>query len=162
MKAMPEMATGGPVLTRNSSEFEVGGRLAAIRSRRGLSQGTVARLAGIPPSYLSRIETGHVHPTFSTVLRLMGALHAELDELSDPDAIHPLRHAACPVTAQGRCLLELIRTETQVARAEGREVYSLRELRLLQELAAFMRKGRPDRVRAIEMLIEELIEKPTA
>ena len=149
-------------MTRNSSDFEVGPRLAAVRAHRGMSQGTVARLAGLPPSYLSRIETGRVHPTFTTVLRVMGALHAELDELTDADEARPPRHPACPITAHGRCLLELVRSETQVARADGREVYSLREMRLLNELATFMRRGSPERVRAIEMLLEELIGKPSS
>ena len=56
-------------------------------------------------------------------------------------------------------MLELVRREADVARAEGREVYSIRELNLLHDLAAWMRKASPERVRAIELLIGELLEK---
>jgi transcriptional regulator with XRE-family HTH domain len=156
---MPSMAMGGAALTRNSTEFEIGPRLAGIRASRGLSQGSAARLADLAPAYLSRIETGHIHPTFTTVLRVLDALHADLDDLRAPDAVRPRHHAACPVTARGGCLLELTRTTAEVARAEGREAYSLREVQILRDLATFMRTAPPERVRAIEMLLQELLSK---
>ena len=146
-------------MTRNSPKFDVGARFAAIRSRRGLSQGTASRLAGLAPAYLSRIETGHVNPTFTTVMRLLDALHADLEDLRAPDHVRPPNRPACPLTARGACLLELMRTDAEVVRAEGREVYSIREVRILQDLASFMRKATPERVRAIEMLLQELLGK---
>jgi len=156
---MPWKATGGLAMTRNSSELDVGARLAAIRAQRGLSQGTTSRLAGLAPAYLSRIETGHVHPTFTTVMRVLDALHAELEDLRAPDDVRPRSHPACPITAHGHCLLELLRTDAEVARSEGREVYSMREVRILQDVATFMRKATPERVRAIEMLLQELLAR---
>lgn len=155
---MPWKETEGRALTRNSSEIDLGPRLASVRARRGLSQGTVARLAGLPASYLSRIETGHVHPTFGTVKRVLDAMHSGFEEITAPDDLRPTLATVCPVTGEGQCLLELIRSEIEVARAEGREVYSLREVKLLRGLARFMRKASPERVRAIEMLLEELLE----
>ena len=146
-------------MTRNSAEFEVGPRLAGIRASRGLSQGSAARLADLAPAYLSRIETGHVHPTFATVMRVLDALHADLEDLRAPDEARPRNHAACPVTLHGGCLLELLRSGAEVARAEGREVYSLREVQILRDLATFMRTASPERVRAIEMLLQELLAK---
>lgn len=144
-------------MARNSSEFEVGPRLAGIRGSRGLSQATIARRAELSPAYLSRIETGHVHPTFATVMRVLDALRADLDELRAPDDVRPRTHPACPVTGQGHCLLELVRSGAELARAEGREMYSIREVQLLRELATFMRTATPERVRAIEMLLRELL-----
>jgi len=144
-------------MTRNSLEFDVGARLAAIRASRGLSQGTTARFAELAPAYLSRIETGHVHPTFTTVMRVLDALRADLEDLRAPDDVRPRSHPACPITARGGCLLELVRTGAEVARAEGREVYSMREVQILRDLATFMRTGTPERVRAIEMLLKELL-----
>jgi transcriptional regulator with XRE-family HTH domain len=156
---MPSKGTRGAAMTRNSSNFEVGQRLAGIRASRGLSQGSAARLADLAPAYLSRIETGHVHPTFTTVMRVLDALHADLDDLRAPEDALPRKHAACPVTAHGGCLLALMRTGAEVARAEGHEVYSLREVQILRDLAAFMRTASPERVRAIEMLLQELLGK---
>ena len=144
-------------MTRNSPGIDVGARLAAIRACHGLSQGTAARLAELAPAYLSRIETGHVHPTFATVMRVLDALHADLDDLRAPDDVRPRRHGACPVTAHGGCLLELVRGGVEVGRAEGREIYSLREVQILRDLATFMRTATPERVRAIEMLLQELL-----
>ena len=148
-------------MTRNSSEFEVGAKLAAIRARHGLSQGTAARLAGIAPGYLSRIETGHVHPTFATVMRVLEALHADLDDLRVPDTARAHHHSVCPVSARGDCLLQLVRSNAEVGRAEGREAYSVREIAILRSLATFMLTGTPERVRAIELLLQELLEKPS-
>ena len=143
----------------NSSEFDVGGRLAAIRARNGVSQGNVARRAEIAPAYLSRIETGHVHPTFATVMRLLDALHADLEDLRSPDDDRPHHRPGCPVTQSGCCLTRLVRGNAEVARAEGREVYSPREMRLFRQLATFMRTATPERVRAIEVLLEEMLQK---
>lgn len=53
----------------------------------------------------------------------------------------------------------MIRTGAEVARAEGHEVYSMREVQILHDLATFMRKATPERVRAIEMLVQELVGK---
>jgi hypothetical protein len=50
-----------------------------------------------------------------------------------------------------------MRTSAEVARAEGREAYSLREVQILRELLTFMRAATPERVRAIEMLLQELL-----
>ena len=144
-------------MTRNSPEIQVGLRLAGIRANRGLSQGTVARRAELSPAYLSRIETGHVHPTFTTVMRVLDALQADLEELRAPDDVRPRTQPACPVTGHGSCLLELVRSGAELARAEGHEMYSLREVQLLRELATFMRTATPERVRAIEMLLRELL-----
>lgn len=146
-------------MTRNSPEFEVGPRLAAIRARHGLSQGTAARLAGLAPAYLSRIETGRVHPTFGTVMRVLDAMHADLDDLHAPDSHPAHRHPTCPVSGHGQCLLQLIRGSAEIVRADGRESYTPREINILRSLAKFMRTGTPERVRAIEMLLQELLEK---
>ena len=146
-------------MTRNSSEFNVGARLASLRAARGQSQGTTARLAELSPAHLSRIETGHVRPTFATVLRVLGALHAGFGDLRGGDDVRPQAHPGCPVTGHGGCLLEMIRTGAEVARAEGHEAYSIREIQILRDLATFMRTAPPERVRAIEMLLQELLRK---
>ena len=153
---------GPAVLTRNSSEFDVGARLASLRAGRGQSQGTTARLADLSAAYLSRIETGRVHPTFATVIRVLDALHADLGELHALEGPRPRGHPACPVTDQGHCLLGIVRGAAEVVRADGREAYSPREIRILRDLAAFMRTATPQRLRVIEMLLQELIGRPAA
>jgi len=149
-------------MTRNPPQFDVGGRLASLRSGRGQSQGTTARLADLSPAYLSRIETGRVNPTFATVVRVLDALHADIRDLAALDDARPRGRPGCPVTAQGRCLLGIVRGAAEVIRADGREAYSPREIQILRDVATFMRTATPERVRAIETLLQELIGRPAA
>ena len=90
---------------------------------------------------------------------MLDALHADLEELRSPDDGPAPHRPGCPVTASACCLVRLVRGNAEVARAEGKEVYTQREVRLLNRLARFMRDATPERVRSIEMLVEELIEK---
>jgi transcriptional regulator with XRE-family HTH domain len=132
---------------------EVGRRLAAARLRRGLSQGTVARQAGIAPSYLSRLETGRVHPTFRTVVRVARTLRVDLDELVAGPS-ERFSRGACPVTREGLCVLDLIQAESH-ARRPGEEAFYPRHVKLLRRLADWMQDASSERLRAIEIVLEE-------
>jgi transcriptional regulator with XRE-family HTH domain len=132
-------------------DHDVGRRLAAARLQRGLVQSTVARDAGLAPSYLSRIETGKVQPTFPTVMQVVRALGADAAEIVDPGAKLGKRRGPCPVTAKGRCLLDLIKP------VAGDEQYTPRELRLLRQFALWIKGAEPGRVRAMEILLEDLL-----
>lgn len=147
-------------MPRRSAVPDVGSRLAAARRRRGLSQGTVARLAGIAPSYLSRIETSKVQPTFRTVLRVAGALKVSPEEIIGPGPVSQ-DDGACPISTSGRCMLDLIRSPAQVTRMTSGEVYTPREIRLLQRLADWMQGAGPDRLRAMEVLLDEMLRGRT-
>jgi transcriptional regulator with XRE-family HTH domain len=132
---------------------DIGRRLAAARLQRGVSQGMVGQRAGIAPSYISRLETGKVQPTFRTVQRLATALRISLHELSNrPDP----RRGGCPVTSSAACLLDLMRTEVEIEHGVEGEAFTPRQIRLLKRFAFWLRKAAPDRQRAIEVLIDEL------
>ena len=77
-----------------------------------------ARLVGIAPSYLSRIETGRVHPTVRTAVRLASALKISLDALSGP-ALPGHGRRPCPVSRGGHCFLDVLRAETAAPVASG-------------------------------------------
>lgn len=143
-------------MTRETTLPKIGRRLASARLRRGLSQGTVARLAGIAPSYLSRIENGRVQPTFPTVLKVARAARAGFEEILALDADGPDPRGACPISVSGNCMLDLIRSDAEVGRIASGETYSPRELRLLKRLAAWMKSAKPDRLRAMEILLDDL------
>ena len=134
---------------------DIGRRLCAARLQRGLSQGTVARLAGIGPSYLSRIENGRIQPSFRTVVRVQRALRADFEELAGPEQKSRGR-GACPVSNRGRCLLDLIRSETDPAALEVEESYTPRQVRLLRRMAEWVRAAPGDRLRVMEILLEDL------
>ncbi len=55
--------------------------LRHIRERRGLTQGQLAKLCGVPRSTVGNIETGESNPTLSVLGRLAAALQLSLEEL---------------------------------------------------------------------------------
>jgi transcriptional regulator with XRE-family HTH domain len=137
----------------SDTQVQIGRRLRSARLQRGLSQGTVARRAGIAPSYLSRVETESVQPTFRTVLRIHHALRADVAELLGQEQDE--REGACPVSASGHCMLDLVRSESDASRLAD-EYYTPREIRLLRRMAAWMKSVKQDRLRAMEVLFEDL------
>lgn len=137
-------------MTSEATAHEVGQRLAAARLQRGLAQSTVAQSAGLAPSYLSRIETGKVQPTFPTVMQIVRALGADPSEIMDVKPKVGKRDGPCPVTAKGRCLIDLIKPIAE------EEQYSPREIRLLRRFARWIKSSAPNRLRAMEILLEDL------
>lgn len=144
-------------MTSTTSDFRIGKRLGSVRAQRGLSQGTVSRLAGIAPSYLSKIENGRIQPTFPTLWRIMGALHADFDELLGNDTGAVRRRPGCPISSSGECLAQLIRSEAEVARDRRRIFVSTREVTLLHDLLGWLNRTSPDHARALEVLLEEVV-----
>ncbi len=140
-------------MTSKPTGFDIGRRLGSARAQRGMSQGTLSRLSGLAPSYVSRIENGHVQPTLATVLKILHALRMGLDELIAPEpaarALQP-----CPVSPRGSCLLELIRSEAEVARDARHLFFSPREVAVLRALAGWMKEAPGERVRAVTTVIE--------
>jgi len=143
-------------MTRPPVHADVGQRLAAARARRQVSQGTVARLAGLAPSYLSRIETSKVHPTFATVQRVAAALDISLEELAGPKRRTRDRKGVCPVSEGGRCLLDLIHADAVRARRQGIEAFSPRQVRLLRSFAAWLQQAPSDLQGAMGVLLDTL------
>ena len=71
-----------PPLPAVTASGEFGDRLRRLRAARRLSVRRLARLVAVSPSYLSRIERGHVPPPSErTITRLARALSIEPDEL---------------------------------------------------------------------------------
>jgi transcriptional regulator with XRE-family HTH domain len=141
--------SGSDEMTPEASAH-VGRRLAAARLQRGLAQGDVAQRCGLAASYLSRIENGKIQPAFRTVMQIVGVLGADMSEIVGPDLPGKRPHGPCPVTA-GRCLLDMIAAEAD------HEHYSPREVRLLRRFAAWLKSAEPSRVRAIEVLLDDLM-----
>ena len=136
------------------AETKIGRRLGALRAGRGLSQGTVARLSGIAPSYLSRVESGKVQPTFPTLWRIMRALRADFTELLGPETAKEPRRGGCPVSGSGQCFLDLLRSDQEVAGDTTRTLYTAREVRFLSRVATWMKRARADRLRAFESVLD--------
>jgi transcriptional regulator with XRE-family HTH domain len=78
--------------------------LRRVRDRRGLTQGQLAKLCGVPRSTLAQIETGISNPTLSVLARLASALQLTLEELlSPPSARGQLyRRGSLPIISKGK------------------------------------------------------------
>lgn len=139
-------------MTEDAKTFDLGRRLEAARLIRGLTQSELARRAGLAPSYLSRLENGKVQPTFRTVLHIVRVMGADFDELVGPAPRKGKARGACPVTPKGQCLLDMMRPTLEMD--SGR--YSPRELRLLRRFATWIKAAPGDRLRAMEILLEDL------
>ncbi len=132
--------------------------ILAARLRRGLSQRLVARRSGLDPGYLSRIEHGKIRPTLETALRIAEALGVPLEEI----LALPLAGAntgPCPVSASGRCLIDLMDSGDKPGLQNQIEHYSLRQLRLLRQFAALLAHSDQDVLRAFETLIRKVGDK---
>jgi DNA-binding XRE family transcriptional regulator len=62
---------------------QIGKNLAAIRKARGLTQKSAAISAGLGRVSLAKVETGKVEPSFATVVKLLAAMGAPVQELHD-------------------------------------------------------------------------------
>jgi transcriptional regulator with XRE-family HTH domain len=142
-------------MRKRSRMQEIGKRIATGRFQQGFSQSLVARRAGIDPSYLSRIETGKVHPTVGTAMRIAEALGISLADLlsaSPPDQ----RQKPCPVSPSGRCFLDLI--DSGAGSRRSPETFSPRQIRLLRRFAGWVQQGDPTLLKALEVLAGEILD----
>ena len=140
-----------------SKEMVIGRRIVAWRQRRGLSQATVSRRAGLNQSYLSRLESGKIQPTLRTVQRVATALRTPLTELLGPAP--PTRtERPCPVSRGGQCLMDLVDTGAEFTRGDGPERYSSRQLRLIRRFTALVGRNERKMLTAFEVLIGRVLE----
>jgi len=66
---------------RHFEKLKIGGVLQRFRSARGMTQGELALSAGVPRSYVSRIENDHLLPGPRLASRLAAALAVEIRDL---------------------------------------------------------------------------------
>ncbi|MFF9208807.1 MULTISPECIES: helix-turn-helix domain-containing protein [unclassified Streptomyces] len=71
---------------------EVGRRLRALRTMRGLSLSELARRSGVGKGTLSELESGTRNPTLETLYALTTALNQPLSAVLSDDPPHPGQH----------------------------------------------------------------------
>lgn len=74
-----------------ASVADAAAELRAARSRAGLTEQRLARLAGTTAATLSAYESGRKHPTAATLARLLAACGARLEIMPAPP--RPTSHA---------------------------------------------------------------------
>ena len=62
---------------------KVGGRIRTLREGQDLSQEKLAKMVGMDPTYLSRVEQGKRNPTVKLLTKIACGLGVELKELFD-------------------------------------------------------------------------------
>jgi transcriptional regulator with XRE-family HTH domain len=67
-------------------------RLRKLRERSGMSQYALAKRSGISKQSISNFELGNREPSWVTVQRLVLALEANFEDLTDPDIELPEVH----------------------------------------------------------------------
>ena len=68
-------------MANNSLQINVGKQIQKIRESKGLSQQDLAAKCNFEKSNMSRLETGRVNPTLSTLEKVAKALDISLVEL---------------------------------------------------------------------------------
>ena len=64
-----------------SESEKLGNNLKRIRTKKGVTQGNIARSLGVSRSFVSNIENGKTNPTLATISKLAKALGIPSDEL---------------------------------------------------------------------------------
>ncbi len=65
----------------NEASKQLGQNLKRIRTKKGISQGDIARDLDVSRGYISTIENGKTNPTLSTIAKIAKALGVTNDEL---------------------------------------------------------------------------------
>lgn len=60
---------------------KLGLNLKRIRTKKGISQGDIAKELGVSRGFISTIENGKTNPTLSTIAKLAKMLGVKLEEL---------------------------------------------------------------------------------
>ncbi len=144
-------------MTHQSTQPDLGQRIAAHRSELGISQTAVAERAGLAPSYLSRIENGKIYPTMPTAQKIATALRVPLSELLESTPPQK-KNQGCPVTAKGMCLIDLIDPKWDLGSERRGERYTPRQIRLMRRFTALVREGSPELLKSLEVVVGGLLE----
>ena len=73
---------------------DIGSRLRAARTQRGMSLRSVASALGVSASLISQVETGKTQPSVSTLYAIVTHLGISIDELLGVSAEHPAPSSA--------------------------------------------------------------------
>jgi transcriptional regulator with XRE-family HTH domain len=69
-----------------TDDFDVGGRLKALRAQFGMSQRQLADAAGVPNGQISMIETNRSSPSVASLRKILGGFGITMSEFFEPEA----------------------------------------------------------------------------
>lgn len=65
----------------NDESRKFGGNLKRLRTKKGLSQGEIARRLGVDKGFVCNVENGKTNPTLVTITKLAKAIDVSASEL---------------------------------------------------------------------------------
>ena len=65
----------------NSESEKLGNNLKRIRTKKGITQGDIARSLGVSRGFVSNIENGKTNPTLATIAKIAKAIGVSIEEL---------------------------------------------------------------------------------
>jgi len=65
----------------NKESEKLGNNLKRIRTKKGITQGDIARSLGVSRGFVSNIENGKTNPTLATIARLAKAIGSDIKNL---------------------------------------------------------------------------------
>lgn len=101
----------------------LGQRLRALRQGKGLSAKETARRAGLSPSYLSRLENGHLSPTVTTLTRVAQALGESLATIFGSADVGPVVRRSERAVIRNRGVDDQLLTPTRTGKLEVLETH---------------------------------------
>ncbi len=106
IRILPEFHPEGATIAElvENLAHDLAHNLTALRAQRQLSQAQLARLAGIPRSTVTHMESGAGNPSLANLARVAGALKVSLEDLlaRPPNAIALIRADRLPTKDGGR------------------------------------------------------------
>lgn len=72
-----------------TDDFDVGGRLKALRAQFGMSQRQLADAANVPNGQISMIETNKSSPSVASLRKILGGFGISMSEFFEPEATTP-------------------------------------------------------------------------
>jgi transcriptional regulator with XRE-family HTH domain len=78
----PFLERAAPMTPRTEPQATLGKVVRRLREEKGMTQEAVAHIAGIHPTWVSRLEGGTLNPTWGMVARVADVLEVKVSDLA--------------------------------------------------------------------------------
>ncbi|HXK58645.1 MAG TPA: helix-turn-helix transcriptional regulator [Acidobacteriota bacterium] len=112
--------------------MNVGKKILKLRLQSKMSQREISNISGLAVSYLSRLENDRITPSIKTLRKISGALGVPLTALLDREPGCEAHGEKCPVTPNGRCIMNQLFAGRGRKPKSQTETYSPQQLELLR------------------------------
>lgn len=136
--------------------MSIGTRVIQLRNQKGMTQKDVSERTGLAGSYLSRIENRHLEPRPQTLRKIAAALEVPVSEFFQ-DRPAGLGALQCVITATGRCVIDMLRSNHAKPSGGHGESYSPRQLQLLRMANYLIQTADARRLDALDVLLGALL-----